>query len=107
MDAVDILRAVLALAFVVALILGGALLLRRQPGLSGLASRLAGHSLPSGDRRRLIIQESLHLDPRHRLSLITVDGREHLVLMGPQNAQLHPMPASKAPDRSGPEGDTP
>lgn len=65
-------QALAALAAVLLLAWGGARLLRRTP-LAGAAPR-AG--------RRLRLEETLAIDPRRRLLLLSCDGREMLVLAG-------------------------
>jgi flagellar protein FliO/FliZ len=74
MGVLDYLRFVGALGVVLALILGGMLLLRRF-GLPGMVARAPG-------RRRLKLVEVLSLDPKRRLILVRRDGREHLLLLG-------------------------
>jgi flagellar protein FliO/FliZ len=71
------LKVVLGLAFVLALIVGVAWLLRRY----GIGQE-AAERLIAGRRRRLKLIESLSLDPRHRLVLIERDDRQHLLLLG-------------------------
>lgn len=73
-DPSQYLRFVLSLGAVLALMLGGAWLLRR----SGFAA-LARSSRHRG--RRLAITEILPIDPRHRLVLVRRDNVEHLILM--------------------------
>lgn len=75
----DLLRFVLALVFVVGLIGLLALLFKRYGG--GLA--FGGGP---GGIRRLSIREALAVDARHRLVLVRRDGKEHLLLLGPQGA---------------------
>ncbi len=68
-----------ALLFVLTLMGGLALLLKRF-----------GHNHPVTlpNRRRLKIVESLPLDPRRRLLLLRRDDREHLVILGPSGETL-------------------
>lgn len=73
----QIVRLLLALAFVVALMGGLALLLKRL-GLGG-----APDVKPT--KRRLKIIESLALDARRRALLIQRDDKQHLVILGPNN----------------------
>ena len=75
----DYLRFVLALILVVGLI-GLAAMLFRKYGL-----RLA-HPHMGNSQRRLNIQEILPIDARHRVVLVRQDGREHLILIGPNNS---------------------
>lgn len=77
MDFGDYFRFVLALAFVLALI-GVMAWLARRFGL-GQPTRLPGSP------RRLKIVESLALDARRRLVLVSRDGTEHLLLLGGAN----------------------
>lgn len=62
-----------ALVFVLALMGGLALVMRRVNGAQ--VSKISG-------RRRLKIVESLPLDPRRRLVLLKRDDCEHLVILG-------------------------
>ena len=71
----QIIRLVLALAFVLAL-MGGLTLLMKKLGLS------ANTSIKSGEKRRLKIVESLPLDARRRLAILKCDDKEHLVILG-------------------------
>jgi flagellar protein FliO/FliZ len=73
MTAAAILKLVLALAFVLTLI-GGAALIARRLGLA--------HVKPAGSRRRLAVVEVLSLDARRRLVLVRRDDTEHLLLIG-------------------------
>jgi flagellar protein FliO/FliZ len=71
----DYLRFMLALAFVLGLILGAALLAKRF-GLGNQAPmRLRG-------QKRLAIVESMALDTKHRLVLVRRDQTEHLIVVG-------------------------
>ncbi len=70
---VDWARAVAALAVTLALIAGAAYAARR------LGMLQVGAQTP----RRLTVSESLMLDPRRRLVLVRLDGREHLLLLSP------------------------
>ncbi len=72
----QILRLVLALAFVLALMGGLAYALKRL-GLS------TGISPANSAKRRLGIVESLPLDARHRAVILRRDDKEHLVILGP------------------------
>ena len=64
-----------ALLFVVALMLGLSLVMRRVNEKAGLGL--------SASRRRLKIVETLPLSARHRLAIIRRDDTEHLVILGP------------------------
>lgn len=81
MTSLDIVKAVLALLFVLGLIGGLAWGLRRAGALPGLARARAG-----GKNRRLELSETLPLDGRYRLVLIRRDTREHLLLLGPNES---------------------
>ena len=77
MDAGDYFRFVFALAFVLALI-----------GLMAWLARRFGFGVPTrlpGGARRLRVVESLALDARRRLVLVSRDGTEHLLLLGGTN----------------------
>lgn len=67
-------RAVVALIATLALI-----------GLAAYAARRFGMLQPGakGKTRRMSVVESLMLDPRRRLILVKLDGREHLLLLSP------------------------
>ncbi|MFQ5346474.1 MAG: hypothetical protein ACE5ED_01355 [Rhodothalassiaceae bacterium] len=78
MGALDLLNAVLALAFVLGLIGALAWLVRRAGLFPGVAAAM-GRKGP----RRLEIRETLGIDSRHRLILVARDGVEHLILIGP------------------------
>jgi len=76
MNAILVAQAIAALIFVLGLI-----------GLIGWAyrrfgGRLGGHMVTSPKERRLAIRESLTLDNRHRLVLVSRDGVEHLLVIG-------------------------
>jgi flagellar protein FliO/FliZ len=79
MDVVDVARYLGALVLVLALV-----------GLAGLAARRYGlGTLVQGTTaRRLGVVETLMLGPRHKLYLLRRDGAQHLVLVGPQGANL-------------------
>lgn len=80
MDYYELLRALLALLFVLALILVVAWAVRRF----GIEKNW---QLKQSEKRRLRILERLIIDPRRQLVLIRRDDREHLVLLGQQEAQ--------------------
>jgi len=69
----DLVRLLLALAIVVALMGGLAMLLKRL-GLSGAAPQEAGGG-------RLKVLEKLPLDARRQLVLLSKDEEEHLVIL--------------------------
>jgi flagellar protein FliO/FliZ len=79
MDLIDFARYFGALALVLGL-LGFAWLATRKYGLPGIVK---GQST-----RRLSIVETLMIGPRHKLLLVRRDGTEHLVLLGPQGANV-------------------
>ncbi len=75
MEATDYIKFLAALVFVLGLMGGLALVLKRI-GL-GPASMLPP------DKRRLKVLEILPLDPRRKAVLLSRDGVEHLVILGP------------------------
>jgi flagellar protein FliO/FliZ len=72
----DILKLIAALGFVLALMGGLALAVRKF----GLAQGIPRTNSAS---RRLKVIESLSLDPRRRAVLIRCDDKDHLVILGP------------------------
>ncbi len=74
MDQVDLLRAAVALVFVLGLI-GIATWLARRLRVPGFAS--------TGPGRRLQIIDTLAIDPRHKVVLVRAGQAEHLLLLGP------------------------
>jgi flagellar protein FliO/FliZ len=68
----ELLRAGIALAAVVVLIVAFGAVLRRF-----------GHGPATRAGKRLAVTESLSLDARRRLVIVRHDGREHLLLLGP------------------------
>jgi flagellar protein FliO/FliZ len=81
MDAFTLLRAALALVFVLGLIAAAAWAARRYG-----AARLAG--LARGAEARLKVVEVRGIDARHKLVLVRHDNREHLLLLGPGRATV-------------------
>ena len=79
MDASDFIRFAAALVFVLALIGAGAFGLRAL----GLTPQMG--KLRIGSKRRLAVVETLHLDPKRRLAIVSRDGVEHLILLGAQS----------------------
>lgn len=75
MEATDYLKFFAALILVLGMMGGLALVLKRI-GL-GPASMLPA------DKRRLKVLEILPLDPRRKAVLLSRDGAEHLVILGP------------------------
>jgi len=71
----DYVRFMLALAFVLGLILGAALLAKRFGIGNQAPMRLRG-------TKRLAIVESMALDTKHRLLLVRRDQTEHLIVIG-------------------------
>jgi flagellar protein FliO/FliZ len=80
MDLIDFARYFAALALVLALV-GFAALAAKRYGIAGLA-RVAGGA------RRLAVVESLMVGTKHKLILFKRDGVEHLVLIGPNGANV-------------------
>lgn len=78
-DPLQLLRFAAALVFVLALMGGLALIMRRL----GQNTPLNGTA-----KRRLKIIESLPLDSRRRLMIIRRDRKEHLVIIGPNGETL-------------------
>ncbi len=74
-DFQDVMRMVAALVFVVSLMGGLALILKRFG--------LAGHVHMNSKQARLKVIESLPLDGRRRLALVQRDDVQHLVILGP------------------------
>ncbi|MCD8497257.1 MAG: flagellar biosynthetic protein FliO [Alphaproteobacteria bacterium] len=72
----EILKLAAALAFVVALMGGLSLAIRKL----GLAENM---SVKSGNVKRLKIVEAIPLDPRRRAVLLRCDDKDHLVILGP------------------------
>jgi len=79
MDLIDVARYIGALLLVLGLV-GFAALAARRYGLPGIAKGSAS--------RRLAVVETLMIGPRHRILLLRRDEREHLVLLGPQDASV-------------------
>jgi flagellar protein FliO/FliZ len=79
-DLALVFRALLALAFVLALIAGATWLARRYLG-STVFTGMKG-------RRRLSIVESLPIDGKSRLVLVRRDNSEHLLVVGPSGATV-------------------
>lgn len=79
MDILDAVRYLGALVLVLAL-LGLAALAARRYGLGAIVQG----TMP----RRLGVVETLMIGPRHKLYLLRRDDVDHLVLVGPQGADL-------------------
>ncbi|MCC7304976.1 MAG: FliO/MopB family protein [Alphaproteobacteria bacterium] len=74
-DLPQILRVIAALAFVLAL-MGGLTIFLRKYGFSG----------PNmNSRKRLKLVETLPLDSRRRLAIVQCDEKQHLVILGPNS----------------------
>jgi flagellar protein FliO/FliZ len=73
-DPSQFLRLIAALGFVLALMGGLALILKKLG--------VAGTPVTQGNKRRLKVVESIPLDARRRLVLIQRDGKQHLVILG-------------------------
>lgn len=93
MDMLDLVRAVAALALTLGLI-----------GLAGWVARRYGPSSlfklsPTARERRMRVVESLLLDPQRRLVLVSLDGDEHLLLLGEgrllRSGQAQPAPPAE------------
>ena len=78
-DYTDYIRYIGALLFVIALIMGLAVLLRRL----GNSSLMGGMAVKRSDKR-LRVLEIQQIDPRRRLVLVAQDDVEHLLLIGPE-----------------------
>ncbi len=101
MDITDFLRYAAALAFVLALILALAWVMRR----TGLDGRFGGSATAFGKKseRRLAVIETLMLDNRRRLILFRCDDRDHLVLLG-QTSETVIDASQGVPSRKDDEG---
>lgn len=75
MDAENYLRFVLAMVFVLSL-MGGLWLILKKLGLAGPVVQVAG-------KRRLKVIESLSIDTRRRAVILQRDNIQHLVILGP------------------------
>ncbi len=73
MDSAQFMKLAAALAFVLALMLMLALIMRRI--------NHGGSVMPMA-RRRLKLVETLPIDPRRRLAIVRCDDREHLLILG-------------------------
>ncbi len=75
MEPTSYFRFLAALVFVLAL-MGGLWLILRRLGIAGPQTTPAG-------KRRLKVIESIPLDPRRRAVLLQRDNTQHLVILGP------------------------
>jgi len=76
-DGFDVARYLAALLLVLGLLAAFAFIMRRLYGQGLLPSSLTG-----ADRRRMRVSESLVLDPRRRVVIVNIDGREHVLVLG-------------------------
>lgn len=94
MSGEDMLRLVLALVFVLAL-MGGLSIVLKRLGFQG--------SGVASSKRRLKIVESLGIDSRRRLMIVQCDDRQHLVICGPEGETVIetaiPAPAAPVPEQ--------
>lgn len=71
-DLPQLVRIIVALIFVLALMGGLALFLRKM-----------GYTqVPAGNKRRLKVVEVLHIDAKRKLAIVQRDDKQHLILMG-------------------------
>ena len=82
MDVIDFGRYFAALLLVAAL-LGFAWLAARKQGFSGLT-----RFMPVQADKRLSVVETMMMGPNHKAYLLRRDGIEHLVVIGPQGADV-------------------
>ncbi len=99
MEPTDYLRFLMALIFVLALMGGLYILLKRISSGTGF-----GGAIASATKRRLKISEVLYLDSRHKAVLLKRDNdTEHLVILGPSGETVvetnitPPSPPSSEP----------
>lgn len=76
METNEVLRFISALIFVVSL-MGGLWLILKRMGING------GFTLQQGKKRRLKIVEMLPLSGSHKAVLLRCDDKDHLVILGP------------------------
>jgi len=76
MEIREILRFISALIFVVSL-MGGLWLVLKRMGING------GFTLQQGKKRRMAIIEILPLSAKHKAVLLRCDDKDHLVILGP------------------------
>lgn len=94
MNAVDMVRALAALAITLGLLFAAAWLARRY----GLMQATPG--APARGQRRLRLLEQLWIDPgRTRLLLVQVDRDEHLLVVGPSGASAVPLSRAAGTDQ--------
>lgn len=76
METPEILRFLMALIFVVSL-MGGLWVILKKLGMNG------GFTMQQGKKRRLKIVEILPIDVKHKAVLLRCDDKDHLVILGP------------------------
>lgn len=76
METNEVLRFLSALVFVISL-MGGLWLILKKMGING------GFTLQQGKKRRLALVEMLPIDPKHKAVLLRCDDKDHLVILGP------------------------
>jgi flagellar protein FliO/FliZ len=93
METTESLRFLMALIFVVSL-MGGLWLLLKRLGVNG------GFSLQQGKKRRLKIVEILPIDAKHKAILLRRDDKDHLVILGPNSETVieHSIPQQEEAD---------
>lgn len=90
MDVVDSARYIAALAVVLGL-LGLFALGTRQGWLTGIIAGLARGQVTGVKReRRMKVVETLVLDPRRRIVIVEIDGREQALLLGASGERVLP-----------------
>lgn len=104
MEPTDYIRFAAALVFVLALLGAAAFALRA----SGFMPAHATPRLRRASQRRLAVLETLYIDPKRRLALISRDGVEHLIILGAtgetivesgiEKARAEPHPVFNEPD---------
>ena len=82
MDVLSLLRMLGALGVVLGILAGALWAIRRYD------IKLPGRVGATGAARRIELIERLPLDTRRSVALIRRDGREHLILVGPEGAVL-------------------
>ncbi len=90
METNEILRFLMAIIFVISL-MGGLWLILKKLGMNG------GFSLQQGKKRRLKIVEILPLDVKHKAVLLRRDDKDHLVILGPNGETVveHSIPVQE------------
>ncbi len=81
MQTASLIQSVIALGFVLALILAIAWLVRRY-GID------KNWHVKTGDKQRLQLVERLTIDPRRQLVLVRRDDKEHLLMLGQNEALI-------------------